>query len=333
MASANQIKALLKSHIEGDERRFYSIAMQVAATSARKGHSNVAKEIRNLIDEGKSKKNRGARRHNGHSNQTDTEEHLSDDLFETRRSDTRLRHMVLSPHLEEKLKWILREQYNLSKIKSHDLTPRRKLLFVGPPGCGKTMSAECIAGELGLPLYVIRLDGVISKYMGESVSKIRSVFDSLSLTRGVYLFDEFDAIGSDRARSDDVGEIRRVLSTFLMMIERDDSDSLILAATNYPEGLDKALYRRFDDIIEFRLPGKKEIVELLRRRVRTIDESARLDWGYIADFAEGLSFAEVEGACNEALKEQLLDNRNHLRAEDLVEPIKRRLSFKQRNSK
>lgn len=114
------------------------------------------------------------------------------------------------------------------------------------------MTASVLAGELGLPLFLVRLDALITKFMG--AAKLRQVFDAISELRGVYFFDEFDAIGSQRGLANDVGEIRRVLNSFLQMIEHDQSNSLIIAATNHPEILDYALFRRFDDVIEYHLP-------------------------------------------------------------------------------
>ena len=116
------------------------------------------------------------------------------------------------------------------------------------------MSASALAGELHLPLFTIVLDGLITKFMGETAAKLRLIFEAISQTRGVYLFDEFDALGSERASGNDVGEIRRVLNSFLQFLEQDQSDSLIVAATNHPKLLDRALFRRFDDVIEFALP-------------------------------------------------------------------------------
>ena len=154
--------------------------------------------------------------------------------------------MVLAEPARKSLERVIVEYRQQAKLRSHGLSARRKLLLVGRPGCGKTMTASALAGELNLPLLSVRLDGLITQYLGESAAKLRQVFDSMTVKCGVYLFDEFDAIGSDRARPNEVGEIRRVLNSFLQFVEADDSDSLILAATNQVEVLDPALFRRFD---------------------------------------------------------------------------------------
>ena len=120
------------------------------------------------------------------------------------------------------------------------------------------MTAAAVAGELGLPLFSIQLDGLITKYMGETAAKLRVVFDAIQATRGVYLFDEFDALGGERGSKNDVGEIRRVLNSFLQFLEQDESDSLVLGATNHAGLLDRALFRRFDAVLEYALPTPEE---------------------------------------------------------------------------
>ena len=251
MASAEQIKALLKSHMNGDDSHFYSVAMQLAAHEAKLGHGKVAIELRELINTAKSQS----------SITSDRPVPLAKprgelaDLLDASYPKSRLSDMVLDDTLEGRLKRIIKEQLFFDKLREHGLSPRRKLLLVGPPGTGKTMTAAVLAGELGIPLFLVRLDTLITKYMGETAVKLRQVFNATDATRGVYFFDEFDAIGSQRGLANDVGEIRRVLNSFLQMIEQNRSNSVIVAATNHPEILDYALYRRFDDVIKYGLPN------------------------------------------------------------------------------
>ena len=124
------------------------------------------------------------------------------------------------------------------------------------------MTASALAGDMNVPLFLIRLDGLITKYMGETAAKLRLVFDALSETRGVYLFDEVDALGGVASPSNDVGEIRRVLNSFLQFLEQDDSDSLLIGATNHPQMLDRAMFRRFDAVIEYPLPTSSVVKQL-----------------------------------------------------------------------
>ncbi|MCK9238000.1 MAG: ATP-binding protein, partial [Thiopseudomonas sp.] len=224
MASANQLKALLQSHLEGDDARFYSVAMQVAAHEAKLGHGKLAEELRGLIDQAKAR-----RMTTQASNTVPISKPRGElaNLLTVSYPKSRLADMVLHAELEQQLERIILEQRHAAEILSQGLQPRRKLLLVGPPGTGKTMTAAVLAGELGLPLFEVRLDGLITKFMGETAAKLRQVFDSTQQTRGVYFFDEFDAIGSQRGLSNDVGEVRRILNSFLQMIEQDDSHSLI----------------------------------------------------------------------------------------------------------
>ena len=188
-------------------------------------------------------------------------------LLEASYPRTRLGEMILGDVLADQIRRVIREQRHAGRILEHGLSPRRKLLLTGPPGTGKTLTASVLAGELGLPLLQVRLDGLITKYMGETAAKVRQIFDATDRTRGVYFFDEFDAIGSQRGLTNDVGEIRRVLNSFLQMIEQDRSHSLIVAATNHPGILDPALFRRFDDVLYYDLPDKPQITKLLKTRL------------------------------------------------------------------
>jgi SpoVK/Ycf46/Vps4 family AAA+-type ATPase len=188
------------------------------------------------------------------------------------------------------------------------------------------MSASALAGELSLPLLVIRLDGIITKFLGESAAKLRLVFDAMLQTRGVYLFDEFDSIGTQRAMPNEVGEIRRVLNAFLQFIEQDQSDSLVLAATNHPDVLDYALYRRFDDVINFSLPDAEHIRMTLQSKLSMYPE-ATIDWDRVTKVADGLSYADVTRACEEAVKDVIITERTSITTQTLLAAIEERRSM------
>jgi len=322
MASADQLKALLKSHLEGDDQRFFSVAMQVAAHEAKRGHGKLAEELRALVDEAKRRRGPGAHPGAGAVPISRPRGELASVLFASY-PKARLSDMVLGDTLGGQLRRVIREQRQAGEILAHGLAPRRKLLLVGPPGTGKTMSASVLAGELGLPLFQVRLDGLITKFMGETAAKLRQVFDATDHTRGVYFFDEFDAIGSQRGLANDVGEIRRVLNSFLQMIEHDRSHSLIVAATNHPDILDPALFRRFDDVLHYELPGEVEVVALLKARFARCT-APRMPWKRIAKAAVGLSYADVARAADEALKDALLNRSERITEADITRMLHER---------
>lgn len=327
MATSDQLKALFKSHVDGDEERFYSIAMQIAATEARSGHGKLAGELKSMIDEAKSLSLLSKKKESPIPILKPKGE-LSE-ILAVSYPKIRFADMVLKKEILSKIERILDEQRHYSKLQSHDLHPRRKVLFVGPPGCGKTMTASALAGELGLPLFAVRLDGLMSKYLGETIGKLRLIFDSMVHTRGVYLFDEFDSIGTTRNFTNDVGEIRRVLNSFLVFMEQDNSNSLICAATNNQQSLDHALYRRFDDILEYDLPDAKLIEQIIKNRVRLYKFIGSLKT--VAKAASLLSFADIIKACDDAIKKTVISDKKTISETDLILSMEERKSF--RNTK
>jgi len=321
MTTARHIVTLLKSHIAGDEDRFFSTAMQLAAHEARQGHGKLAQELRDLVDAAKVKPASIARP-GGPIPLAQPKGELAS-LLSAQYPDTHLGDMILPPDLQTRLERVLIEQRQQDHLRDYGLKPRRKLLLVGPPGSGKTMTAAALAGELKLPLFSVVLDGLITKFMGETAAKLRLVFDAMAATRGVYFFDEFDAIGARRGERQDVGEIRRVLNSFLQFLEQDESHGLVVAATNHPELLDQALFRRFDDVLEYTLPDAALIERLLRARLGRFDTRG-LNWGEAAEQAAGLPQAEVVRAAEDAAKSIILSNAKRITLKALGEALAER---------
>lgn len=321
MAAAEKIKALLQSYGDKDDARFYTTAMQIAAAEAKKGHAKLAEELKVLIEKIKTKRSVDSVTKTRILPVNEAQKELKD-LLEVYRPHIKIKDMVLTPLVAEAIERVLSEQKKFDQLLQHNLEPRRKLMLVGPPGCGKTMTAKAIAGDLEIPLFIIRLDGLISRYMGESIAKLKLIFDSMYQHRAVYLFDEFDSIGSNRSYGNDVGEIKRVLNSFLMNIEKDESNSLLIAATNIPESLDKALFRRFDDIIQYPLPKEKEIAKLLQVQLKGYEISKGKTTNSIAKEAVGLSFADISNACRDAIKEMIVQNSNKVSSATLFKFIK-----------
>lgn len=296
MANADQIKALIKTHFDGDFEKFTTISLQVAAHEAKLGHTKLADDIRKIVDKSKLNKLRLKpfnQNLEGLILQVEPMERLSD--------------LIVSEQILERIERIINEYIQVDKLRRHNLENRRKILLSGPPGTGKTMTASIIANELELPLYVILMDKMVTKFMGETSAKLRQVFDCIEEKQGVYLFDEFDAIGTHRAKDNDVGEMRRVLNSFLQFIEHDNSESLIIAATNNLGLLDQALFRRFDDVLHYELPSNAEKLLLLENRLGSY--AGKFDLNSIVDNMDNLSHAEISKACSDAIKESILTDK------------------------
>jgi SpoVK/Ycf46/Vps4 family AAA+-type ATPase len=305
LATAEQLKALLRSHAAGDEEHFRAVALQIAAHSARQGHGQIATELRDLID-----KARHAQAPVSSPRAVPIARPVGElaGLVSASYPSTRLSDMVLDVEVSHHLTEVVRQSHQRDLLRSHGLSPKRKLLLVGPPGCGKTMSASAIAGECGLPLLFVQLHTLITKFMGETAAKLHLVFEAMGQTRGVYLFDEFDALGAERGIRNDVGEIRRVLNSFLQFLERDESESIIIAATNFVGMLDEALFRRFDDVIEYRRPTRAMARALVENRLSHFDLGG-VNWKKLSAAFGTLSHAEIARACEEAARDAVLAGR------------------------
>lgn len=326
MATADQIRALVRSFAAGDTERFRSVALQIAAHSAKRGQTDFAKELRDLIDVALRRSPHaqhpvGTRQPGAVPIARPTGE-LSG-LVTVSYPSTRLVDMVLPDDARSRLLEVVRQFHQRELLRSHNLGPRRRLLLVGPPGCGKTMTASALAGECRLPLMSVQLHTLITKFLGETAAKLHLVFEAMTQTTGVYLFDEFDALGATRTATNDVGEIRRVLNSFLQFMERDASDSIIVAATNLVEMLDPALFRRFDDVITYAPPSSSMARELIENRLSAFDTS-HLAWPIVLRNATHLSHADVSRACDDAAKDAVLAGLRTVKTEELTRALRGR---------
>lgn len=314
MATADQIKSLIRSYLANDDERFYTLALQVAAHEAHQGHGALAHDIREIVD--KSKKARG-------SNVLLKFPRELSGMVVSEKTDTPMSAIVLPDPLRERIHRVIREYLQQNKLKSHGLSNRRKILLSGPPGTGKTMTARVLAHELNLPLHTIQVDKLVTKFMGETSAKLRQIFDLIRNETGIYLFDEFDAIGGDRSLDNDVGEMRRVLNALLQFIEQDASDSLIIGATNKPALLDRALFRRFDDVLTYNVPDAPSRQRLMTNILGPYKLKG-MAWKTVLTESDGLSHSEIAHACQDAIKEAILNDRHSVNKDSLIKVLRER---------
>ena len=302
MATADQIKALIRSHLNMNPEQFYASSLQIAAHEAKQGHTALANDIQEMVDR--------ARKKPAATNVIAFPQELSG-LILTEQPARPISSLVVENALQERIERVILEFRQQHKLKKHGLGHRRKLLLSGDPGTGKTMTAQVLASELKQPLHIIQMDRLVTKFMGETGAKLRQIFERIRAMTGVYLFDEFDAIGGERGLGNDVGEMRRVLNAFLQFIENDTSDNLIIAATNNPRLLDRALFRRFDDVLHYALPDNESRQRLIANLLGTFC-APRFPLDKTAQAGKGLSHSEIDRACRDAIKLSILNNKSRV---------------------
>jgi len=223
--------------------------------------------------------------------------------------------MVLNTEVKDGLNQLVREVNNWPELDAAGLPRRNRILLYGPPGCGKTSTVEALATSLGRPLVTARVDGLMSSYLGETASNIRKLFEYASSGSYVVLLDEFDSLGKLRDDPSDHGELRRVVNAVLQVIDDYKGPSLIVAATNHPEVLDSALWRRFDQVTELPLPTAEELQSLLFKHLR-----GRADLYVLEEIAQelvGLPHAAAEYLAHSALRHAIMSGRKHAEGSDL----------------
>src|SRR5690554_6103078 len=320
---------LFKS-IEGDVNSpLIKIAYSIIEDEKRKGHTKVAEKLSGILS-----RNIATSKAPSFRVIQDKDYQIPHDRryklpLATHIEHENLRHdMVLSVELEYKIQRIEKEYLARERLLNYGLKPRKKILFYGASGCGKSMAAERIAWDLGLPFYKVRFDSIISSYLGESAANLQKLFESIENYPCVLLLDEFDIIGKQRnPANNDVGEIHRIVNIILGLLEEYDGEGILIATTNLEGSLDKALYRRFDDFIEFPKPSEKEIIELLQISFSALKLDKEIDLKVYAKEMIGLSYAIIVKIANEAAKKAVIEAKQVISVNNLKEALAENLSF------
>lgn len=315
MATADQIKSLVKAHNDNDNEKFKTVVLQIAAYEAKLNHAGLARDLKKLAE-----KTGTVKANMLHLNQMQQNPMLTLSV-----PTERLKDLIVSDEIQQRIQRILHEFRNRNKLRSYGMTNRRKILIEGNPGTGKTFTAAVIASETGLPLYTVQMDKLVTKFMGETSSKLRQIFDSVENTIGVYLFDEFDAIGADRNLDNEVGEMRRILNSFLQFIEQDSSDSIIVAATNNQRLLDQALFRRFDDVLHYSMPTESEVKRLYHYKLSSFQRDF-VPSSVLIEESLKLCHSEIIRVCEDAIKDSILQDTQITHA-TMLNLVKERLTL------
>lgn len=314
MATGKLLRKLISAGAEGDPQAFRDVTEQVIRHEREKQHHLLANDLERILYGASTQESLAVRRI-GQDVPTDSERGLP--LITVKEPVRDLEDVVLESENSALLEHVLLEKRRADLLSSYGLRPVQKLLFCGPPGCGKTLTAEVIATELSLPLALIRVDSVVSSYLGETSANLRKVFSFLERWAVVALFDEFDAIAKERSDTSEHGELRRVVNAFLQMTDEYRGDSLIVAATNHESMLDEAIWRRFDEVVVFDLPTTEEIHELITLRLKGVRREFDREDVPVDQWFTGMSFADVERILIRAIKRQALKGTEFLTLSDI----------------
>lgn len=322
MANGKLLRQLIKSGLQGDQANFRAASEAVITEEREKNHHLLANDLQKLLYGSYSvgtshtfKLNLAAKF------PVNKDSGLS--LLEERPVVREMNDLIVSSKTTSSIEEILQEHNRKDVLESYGLFPAQKLLFFGPPGCGKTLAAEVIASALSLPLILVRLDSLISSFLGETASNLRKVFEYISTQQVVALFDEFDALTKDRGDSADHGELKRSVNAVLQMMDSYRGNSILIATTNYESLLDKAVWRRFDEVVDFEAPDIDQIKRLISLKLSGVRRNFECTDENIAGLFSNLSHADIERVLRRAVKEMILSNKEFLEVEHLRSALNR----------
>ncbi|WP_293648789.1 AAA family ATPase [Thiolapillus sp.] len=320
MATAKLLRQLIKTGTEGNHEAFKRVSEQLIQEERTKNHHLLANDLERILY---GRRNSTVPLHSMLSDRLPKDKERNLPLLQLKEPVRRLEDVVLSDENASLLDELLQEHHRAEILQSHGLRPADKLLFCGPPGCGKTLTAEVLASELGLPLAIVRIDSVISSFLGETAANLRQVFDFISSMPMVVLFDEFDALAKERSDEAEHGELKRVVNAFLQMIDAYEGKSILVAATNHERILDSAVWRRFDEVLVFESPNLEQLRRLLSVKLRGLRREFEIDDSRIASLFKGMSHADVERVLRRAAKDMVLAGKEFLSERHLQIAIRR----------
>lgn len=320
MATGKLLRQLIKSGIEGNVEAFRTVSEEVIKDERQKQHHLLANDLERLLY-GRPKALNQPPIHPLEKPPVDRERNLA--LLDLREPVRRLDDAVLSDETRSAVEEVLHEHHYQERLASYGLRAADRLLFYGPPGCGKTLTAEVIASELGLPLAVVRVDAVVSSYLGETAANLRKVFDFAAANTAVVLFDEFDALAKERADEAEHGELRRVVNAVLQMMDAYRGRSVLIAATNHEAILDLAVWRRFEEVFLFEPPNLEQLRRLLALKLRGVRREFDVEESAVVALFKGLTHADVERVLHRAIKDMVLAGQEFLTVRHLETAVRR----------
>ena len=329
MATGKLLRQLIKTGIEGDTDAFRETSQRVIEEERQKQHHLLANDLERILYGTTPASGRSAS--SAHlTAPTDRERNLP--LLSIREPLRRMDDVVLSDETHSALEELLQEHHHTERLASYGLRAADRLLFYGPPGCGKTLTSEVIASELGMPLAIVRIDAVVSSYLGETASNLRKVFEFAATHSVVLLFDEFDALAKERADESEHGELRRVVNAVVQMMDEYAGKSVLIAATNHESILDSAIWRRFEEILHFEQPNLEQLRRLLTLKLRGVRREFEPDDAKVANLFKGMSHADVERVLRRAIKAMILAGQEFLSIRFLKEALRRERPRHQQDS-
>lgn len=304
MAQADTLVTLVKAASSGDQQTFRKAAESLIVEERTKGHRVLADRLTKSIQPSNIFVTKSV-----FASSVQAGGAVQKDLFHETQPERGLSSLVLHPDISKQVSELVEEQHRAELLHAHNLKPRHTVLLAGSPGNGKTTLAEALACELMVPLLVVRYETLIGSYLGETSSRLKNLIEYAKTQRCVLFFDEFDTLGKERGDTHETGEIKRVVSSLLLQLDDLPDYVVVVAASNHPELLDRAVWRRFQLRLELPLPTRTQLTTF----IDSIASRTKVNFGYASETLAknllGISFSETEEFCLSIVRRAVLDQR------------------------